>query len=529
MRDSDSDFNRLRGRLIRILATSSRNLSNRRRDARLRAAERRGRLIVDDDGDLAFSEDAKAGCDAFPEQRLYPLVDVDVKSVAWCIMWGIAVGKGQTTYWQTQQAKTPLNEAIADPTPVMTEAARRSGMEIFASIRMNDTHDAFGKPHGRLIYPLKVEHPEWLIGDDSQKDNFDVAPEALMWSGLDYAVPEVREDRLWWVRHSAESYEVDGVDLNFFRMPWFFKRGEVAEGIPLMTDLVRRARRIVDRVSETRQTPMLLGVRVPGTVETCLRVGIDVEAWLREDLVDRLLIGGGYSPYTSPAEEMVQMAHDHDVPAYPCINCGALGAGSDAAMRGAASNIYWTGADGVYLWNYHYRDAPMLGYGRPQPAVYELLRELASPPAMTYEDKAFGVEGLERIGPYAIASHPTQLPLGLGSRAMQAVKSVTLRIGDDLSAAQSAGRLDRTVLELSFDGVRPDDSIAAQINGRLLTATGCPSPGQPGDGSDRRCYEVPADAVKPGDNTLTVWIDGRSSRADNTVILTEAWVNVAYR
>ena len=484
---------------------------------------------MDDDGDLAFSDDAKAGREAFLAQRLYPLVDVDVKSVAWCIMWGIAQGPDETTYRQAQQAKIPLNDAIADPTPVMTEGARRVGMEIFASIRMNDTHDAFGKPHGRLIYPLKVQHPEWLIGDESEQGDFEVAPEALMWSGLDYSVPQVRDDRLWWVRHSAESYDVDGVDLNFFRMPWFFKRGEVAEGIPLMTDLVRRARLIVDRVSETRQTPVLLGVRVPGTVETCLRVGIDVEAWLREDLVDRLLIGGGYSPHTSPAEEMVRMAHDQDVPAYPCINCSALGAGSDAAIRGAASNVYWTGADGIYLWNYHYRDAPMLSYGRPEPAVYELLREIASPPAIVQRDKAFGMEGLEFVGPYAIASHPTQLPLDLGSRAMKAIKSVRLRIGDDLSAAQSAGRLDRAVLALSFDGIQPDDSIGVQINGCLLRSTVLTESSEPGERSDQRCYEVPAHAVKPGDNGLTVWVDGRSSQADNAVSLTETWLHVTYR
>ena len=510
------------------MTTPSPSLRNRRRDARLRAAERRGRLIVDDDGDLAFGDDAKAGRDAFLKQRLYPLLDVDVRSVAWCIMWGIAQGKGQTAYWQTQQAKTPLNEAIADPTLVMTEGARRGGMEIFASIRMNDTHDAFGKPHGRLIYPLKVEHPEWLLGDESGQGDFEVAPEALMWSGLDYAVREVREDRLWWVGHSAESYGVDGVDLNFFRMPWFFKRGEVAEGIPLMTDLVRGARRILDRVSETRETPMLLGVRVPGTIETCLRVGIDVEAWLREDLVDRVLIGGGYSPYTSPAEQIVQMAHDHDVPAYPCINCSAQGVGSDTGIRGAASNIYRTGADGIYLWNYHYRDVPMLSYGRPEPAVYELLREIAYPPAMAYRDKTFGVEGLEFVGPYAIASHPTQLPLDLGSRAMKAVKSVRLRIGDDLSAAQSAGRLDRTVLALAFDGIQPDDSVGVQMNGKLLVAAESPISGQTNGPSDRRCYEVPAHALRPGDNVLTVWIDGRSYRADSSVTLTQAWINVTY-
>ena len=511
------------------MSKSSPSLRNRRRDARLRAAERRGRLIVDDDGDLSFGEDAKAGREAFLAQRLYPLVDVGVKSVAWCIMWGIAQGPDETTYWQTQQAKTPLNDAITDPTPVMTEGARRAGMEIFASIRMNDTHDAFGKPHGRLLYPLKVEHPEWLLGDESEQGDFEVAPQALMWSGLDYSVPEVREDRLWWVRHSAESYVVDGVELNFFRMPWFFKRGEVAEGIPLMTDLIRKVRQIVDRESETRDTPMLLGVRVPGTVETCLRVGIDVEMWLREDLVDRLLIGGGYSPYTSPAEEMVRMAHDHDVPAYPCINCSAPGVGSDTAMRGAASNVFWTGADGIYLWNYHYRDVPMLGYGRPEQSAYELLREIGSQTVLAYSDKAFGVEGPGFVGPYAIGSHPTQLPLDLGRRGMKAVKSVRLRIGDDLGAARRAGRLDRAVLELSFTGIQSGDCIGVQINGSLLRSTACAESGAPDDRSDRRCYDVPAHAVKPGDNTLTLWIDGRSSQADSSVTLTAAWVHVTYR
>ena len=49
-------------------------------------------------------------------------------------------------------------------------------MEIFASIRMNDTHDAFGKPHGRLDYPLKLEHPEWLLGDESSKGRLPRSP-----------------------------------------------------------------------------------------------------------------------------------------------------------------------------------------------------------------------------------------------------------------------------------------------------------------------------------------------------------------
>ena len=512
------------------MAESSSKSLGRRRDARLKAAETRGRLIVDDDGDLVFSEAAEAGPGPFLEQRLYPLDAVDVKSVAWCIMWGIAVGEGQTSYWQTQQLGMPLNPAIADPTPVMTGAARRLGMEVFASIRMNDTHDAFGKPHGRLDYPLKLEHPEWLLGDESRRGDFKAAPEALTWSGLDFEVPQVRDDRLDWIRRSAERYDVHGVDLNFFRMPWFFRRGREAHGAPLMTDLVREARRILDDVSEAKGEAMLLGVRVPGTVEVCDRVGIDIETWLREDLVDRLLVGGGYEPYTSPYEELVRLGHDHEVPVYPCINCGLPELGSDAAFRGAASNIYWAGGDGIYLWNYQYRNAPRIGYGRPQPAVYELLRELASPQALAHRDKLFGIENVERVGPYAIASHPTQLPLDLGSRALKVVRSVRLRVGDDLGAAQRDGRLDRAVLTLALDGVQPGDSIAVQVNGlRLLRSDRPATTGNRDDDSARLHWDVPAEAAANGDNTLTVWIDQRSPQARDPVTLREAWLKATYR
>ena len=512
------------------MADSSTTSLGRRRDARLKAAETRGRLIVDDDGDLVFTEAAAAGPEPFLEQRLYPLDAVGVKSVAWCIMWGIAVGKGQTSYWQTQQLGIPLNPAIPDPTPVMTGAARRTGMEVFASIRMNDTHDAFGKPHGRLDYPLKLEHPEWLLGDQSCRGDFSTAPEALIWSGLDFEVPQVREDRLNWIQRSAERYDVDGVDLNFFRMPWFFRRGREVDGAPLMTELVRGARRILDDVSEQKGAPLLLGVRVPGTVEACARVGIDIETWLGEDLVDRLLVGGGYEPYTSPYEELVRLGHDHEVPVYPCINCGLPELGSDAAFRGAASNIYRAGGDGIYLWNYQYRNAPRIGYGRPQPAVYELLRELASPHALANGDKLFGVENVERVGPYAIASHPTQFPIDLGSRALKMLRSVRLRVGDDLGAAQRDGTLDRAVLTLALDGVQPGDSIGVQING--LSVSRHDPPAAAGNGKDdsaRLHWDVPAEATAQDDNTLTVWIDERSPQARNALTLNEAWLQVTYR
>ena len=109
---------------------------------RKEATHRQRRIILDDDGDLVYSPEAKKGARAFLALRLNPVLGTPVDSIAWCIMWGIAKGQGQTRYWETQQRGCPLNESISDPTPVMVQAAQKHQLEIFGSIRMNDTHDA---------------------------------------------------------------------------------------------------------------------------------------------------------------------------------------------------------------------------------------------------------------------------------------------------------------------------------------------------------------------------------------------------
>ena len=38
--------------------------------------------------------------------------------------------------------------------------------------------------------------------------------DAAMWSELYFSQDPVREDRLWWITHTATAYNLDGVDLN---------------------------------------------------------------------------------------------------------------------------------------------------------------------------------------------------------------------------------------------------------------------------------------------------------------------------
>ena len=478
---------------------------------------RKRAIIIDDDGDIVYADEARQGPEAFLSLRMRDCLAAGVDSVAWCVMWGIG-HKGGTPlrYWQTQRQARPFQPNMPDPTPVITGFGRAHDIEVFGSIRMNDCHDAFGIPLGRVVYPLKVDHPDWLIGQGACRPfNVDAGLENALWSGMDYAREQVRTDRLWWIDHSARNYDFDGIDLNFFRMPVLFKLGKEAENIWVMNDFVRQARRRIDEVGAQRGRRLLMGVRVPGTIESCLRIGIDIETWLRDGLVDRLLTGGGYVCYSTPAEQLIRLGHRYNVPVYPCINCpGAFGLGGDS-LRAAASNLWWAGADGLYLWNFQYLPVDSLGHGRVASHVYqEHLGEIADPKRLTWLDKSFPVN--QRAWPqYQRASADVPLPVVLGPRPA----AIPVRIGDDVPDAVRRARLGEATLRLQLQGAVAGDRIAVAFNDQTCELTV----------GDEVSLAVPLEprAIKQGVNQVSIAASAGPARGKLT--LEHVRVDVRYR
>jgi len=511
--------------------------------AREKARRRRRRLILDDDGDQVYYVGEEASPDEFLATRYGPWLDgTPVDSVAWCMMWGIGWSRAlaaesyendpkemSTRYWHTQMLGTPLTTRMPDPTPVVIDYCRRHEMEIFGSIRMNDTHDAFGQPFNELVYPLKVKHPEFLLGDESSRPEPRSSLAKWMWSGLDYAHPEVREDRYWWIDHTAGSYDLDGVDLNFFRWPWFFKAGEEEASMPLMTDLIRRARRRLDEIGKERGRPMLLGVRVPGTVQVCRNIGLDIETWLEEGLIDRMLTGGGLVAHSTPAEELIGLGHRHGVPVYPCISCGSCG--SPEALRAAASNLWHAGADGLYLWNYHY----LFMYagtsthlrGRPRPEDYRYLAEIGEPSRLASLDKIFAVNPPEHVlrdlWAFLRASAPVPLPLEITGGPTDP-HMVPVRIGDNIQEAADRGILKSLSLGLKFERSVNQQGLEVRFNGEAV-GDGIASP----DDSGRIDFTLKPAIVKQGVNQLAVAMRECASVPEAGPRLVQIYVTVRYR
>jgi GH18 family chitinase len=159
---------------------------------------------------------------------------------------------------------------------IISDWCRENEIEFFWSMRMNDTHDAWS---GRDVSELKKRLRDCLLGSNKIK------PAHGHWTALDYGQEKVRDLVYRLVEEVCTNYEVDGLELDFWRYPVLFRT--VAEGSragdaerEAFTDLMRQIRKTADRIALQRGEAILIAVRVPDSVGYCRDMGIDIETWL---------------------------------------------------------------------------------------------------------------------------------------------------------------------------------------------------------------------------------------------------------
>jgi hypothetical protein len=214
-----------------------------------------------------------------------------------------------------------LIKAGQSPIGMAAQEAHRIGTKVYAVYRMNAE---YSPPYDKLFNSrFWREHPEYRVvsGPDGRKNPH-----------MSYAFPAVRKYKLDILREAVESYDVDGIHLEFLRNPPYFGYEtplvdgfEKEYGIDVlspdfranatwyryrarfMTEFVRDLRRILHEVGRKKRKPLWLGARVD--YSEYLKQGLDVETWMREGLVDMVAAGvnGLGSPY-APADEFVRMA-----------------------------------------------------------------------------------------------------------------------------------------------------------------------------------------------------------------------------
>ena len=339
-------------------------------------AERPYRIIYNWDGAPHHYDEYPQGMEPFLQKVYAPLAGTQVDALFWCMgvheaTWlsndlpvkGDSTGRvydSVLTMRDTENLRAML-ERGEDPYAAMVARGRELGIDVWASMRMNDQHfwriqdlEAMQRSTAHEMTALRKEHPEWCLGD-----------QAPGWCATSWnmAVPEVRAHKLDLIEQACRLADWDGVELDWQRHAFHLPSNHEYRLRYALTDLQRAIRRMTNRLAEERGRPFPVAVRVAATLESCRRIGYDVETWIEEGLCD-VLIGAGNSG-TDPCfetEEFLRLVEGTGILVYPGFDFDTRQQANrlisharwrDRWFAGMAQGHLARGADGIYIFNWH--------------------------------------------------------------------------------------------------------------------------------------------------------------------------------
>ena len=305
--------------------------------------------------------------------------DVQIDSVWW------GWGEGNQAPWPSKTM--PLYNAkgyqewaerginIAE---IFLKESHKRGVEAFYNYRINGSDNDLG-PFRKL--PMKVSNPSWLIHT---------------WPGpvglWNFAIPEVRKHKLNILREIAEKLNYDGISLDFARVcpvlppgKGWLKRGKV-------TQFLRDFRVMTESIAEKRGRPLLIGLRIPENLEGCHFDGLDIESWIKENLVDILAVGiRNFDVDLAAFQRLTKESH---VKIYPSIDDHHASDGYATPpieiYRGVATNWLITGADGIQTFNFNH--APDFPFKDVWETHLQAYKEIGRLETMKHKDKHFVIQ-----------------------------------------------------------------------------------------------------------------------------------------
>ncbi|MDD4871510.1 MAG: family 10 glycosylhydrolase [Kiritimatiellae bacterium] len=501
------------------------------REARKKLASRPRRIIFNNDGNEPVYYCDVATPETLLACRTTPLLGSMVDSIFYCT-WSSGFGvfthntKIGEIFTSTANPTHPDNKTGGlsknktaefirqgtDPLRIMVDFCKANRIEAFWSFRMNDTHDAWGSWYGNLLFPqLKKNHPEWLVSPlktgaapaSTNVKDYDRSKHGG-WTAMDFNHPEVRDLAVRFIAEVCENYDVDGIEMDFLRHAVYFKgpawgTDATAEELARLTDMVRQVRNATERIGLQRGRPILVAIRVPDSVEYSKAMGIDIERWLADGLVDTMAVSDYFR--LNPWSASVELGHKYGVPVYACLSETRLRdteaakiRSAPACYRGRAAVAWSEGVDGIYMFNAFNPQSP-------------LWRELGNADGLRGLDKTFVVaargaqvinfwmaDGEKRFLRRAYLSPERPLPLEPGKPA-----SIELRVAGMPVANADLARPAIATLRLRIAGDPGANALVVALNGTPLTGAIVSSPWLD--------YPVALELVKNGPNRIEVTLN----------------------
>ena len=478
-------------------------------------------------------------------------------------------GQGWVTYFRSDTYEfdqrpqhrrwIPLLDRGINPIEIICRRAHERGMKFIAGARFGDDHGA-PTQGARWIF----DHPEFILRD--------VPPGPLAKPGntLDFSFKEVRDFHFGAIEEIARRFDVDGIEITFRSDNHFpYPRSISRERRHLMTELFRRIRGMLDDEARRKGKELLLGVRVPETVDECHDCGLDIPAWITTGILDYVSPANAmYANHNAQWEEFSSLTEKTSCLLLPGVMpfCSAADARSDTVpwalqpdtgrsgtadhmafqsrvylrpmaannYRALANNMYGAGADGVSSFNYQEQyTGNLMG---DFPGSLALLRELRDPEAVKAGHRTYlfrsmfggvdyhGAPGMASTG--AIKDDKIVL-----SRERPGVRrEYRLRLceqWDGIGYAYAAVRA---------RNLRPGDNLAFNVNGvripedrvrRMRHEAGrSTNIGRPLPAYSTVIFDLDPDHMIDGDNTLEVVLTEQEEETSGDILIDEIDVTV---
>ena len=451
----------------------------------------------------------------FLDLRMSALRDSPVDTISYC---------GVFTWPVWDFPRERISALGEDPLKHVVDFAHASGKEFFFNLRMNDCHSSGRYWRGPAWWePFRLNHRHLLqstIPDEAWEKDYlpwirgesSVYPlqsvwdrrgganrDVQSWSAYDYAHAEVREYFVGLVREACERYDLDGIDLDWLRLPFFFRFGEERRNIPLMNDFVRRVAETVRAAARRRGRPIVLAMRVPDSPGRALEIGLDVETWIAEGWLDLLVAGNGIASFSMPLAPWISLCAPRNIPVYGCVSRSAPGLSDPAAFRGASQWQWANGASGLYFFNHFI------------PSEYGTIADVADPARLKTLTKTYAIDtnsggwqnGTVCCGP---------LPLNFPSGATETSIDLTLEIPEKLRGAKSVR------LAVQWRGAKAEVRTRWLLNGREIRLL---------ERREQGALEYDPDGLKAGLNRLRVTVTSGSPADTAGLVLETVCVTVA--
>jgi hypothetical protein len=475
------------------------------------AVNRQRRIIFNNDGNEPYNVMTSPSVEEFLRLRTKPLLGSQVDSIFYCTSLCFGTFTHFTEVGQVFLAREgpyknnqlpAMLELGTDPLAEMVKFCRDNKLEVFWSMRMNDTHDGAGANYGPILLKhnkLKTDHPEYMLGKPGERTK------GGKWTAVNYDLPQVRELAFRYVEEVVTRYDVDGVELDFFRHPLFFPstaQGEAAtdEERTAMTELILRIRNRLDEVGQERGTPILMAVRVPDSAEYCQAIGLDVDRWMKQGLIDLMTVCSYFQ--LNDWKYSVNWGHQYGVKVYPSLDESRVRDETARqlrmtrlAYRGRAANAWNAEMDGVYLFNsFDPHSALWTELGDPQQLAkldidyIASIRGVGNAAGGNYPTNSFQV--CETLNP----QQPKQLVPG---------DAVTTRI--QIAETAATLRSCQLTLRLHFSEAIDHEMVKIRLNGKKLDVEG--------EDGTWLILKPTAEMLNDGENQVDVTLTGIAKNA----------------